>query len=48
MAEPSNDPAHNPALARRNTLFGWALFGIFVLLFVLTVVVAFVYLAVVD
>ena len=48
MAEPLNDPAHNPALARKNTLFGWALFGVFVLLFVGTVVVAFVYLAVVD
>ena len=48
MTEPPNDPTHNPALARKNTVFGWALFGAFVLLFVGTVVVAFVYLAVVD
>ena len=48
MAEPSNDPAHNPALARRNTLFGWALFGVFVLLAGGTVAVALLYLAVVD
>lgn len=32
-------------LARRNNLFGWALFGLFVLLFVGTIGVALVYLA---
>ena len=48
MTEPLNDPETNPALARKNTLFGWALFGVFVLLFAGTVVVALVYLAVVD
>jgi hypothetical protein len=35
-----------PELARRNVLFGLALFGIFVLLFAGTVVVALIYLAV--
>ena len=35
-------------LARRNMVFGWALFGLFVVLFAGTVVVAFVYLAVAD
>ena len=43
-----NDPTANPALARKNMLFGWALFGLFVLLFAGTVVVAFIYLAVAD
>lgn len=42
--------AHAPvdahaALARKNMLWGWALFGLFVLLFGGTVVVALVYLA---
>jgi hypothetical protein len=32
-------------LARRNNLFGWALFGVFVLLFGGTVGIALVYLA---
>ena len=32
-------------LARRNLRLGWALFGVFVLLFAGTVAVAFVYLA---
>lgn len=32
-------------LARRNNLFGWALFGLFVLLFFGTIGVALVYLA---
>ena len=36
----------SPELARRNVLFGLALFGAFVLLFAGTVIVAFVYLAV--
>ena len=47
-AEPINDPEANPALARKNLVFGWALFGVFVLLFVGTVAVAFAYLAIVD
>jgi len=33
-------------LERKNMRLGWALFGLFVLLFALTVVVALVYLAV--
>ena len=45
----TRDPVDvTPALARKNMLWGWALFGIFVLLFAGTVVVAFVYLALVD
>jgi hypothetical protein len=34
-----------PELARKNLRLGWALFGVFVLLFAGTVAVAFVYLA---
>ena len=34
----------DPQTARRNLLLGWALFGVFVLLFGGTVLVAFVYL----
>ena len=34
--------------ARRNLVFGWALFGVFVLLFAGTVAVALVYLALAD
>ena len=34
-----------PELERKNLVFGWALFGIFVLLFAGTVGVAFLYLA---
>jgi hypothetical protein len=34
-----------PELVRKNLLLGWALFGIFVLLFGGTVLVAFLYLA---
>jgi hypothetical protein len=55
LAEPLPEPAgpetrHPPvddhaALARKNLLWGWALFGLFVLLFAGTVVVALVYLA---
>ena len=41
-----NDPNLNPELARRNVLLGWALFGVFVLLFGGTVVVALIYIAV--
>jgi hypothetical protein len=37
-----------PEEARRNVLYGLALFGVFVLLFGGTVVVALIYLAVVD
>jgi hypothetical protein len=37
-----------PEEARRNVLFGLALFGVFLLLFVGTVVVGLIYLAVVD
>ena len=48
MTEPINDPQANPALGRRNTVFGWTLFGVFVLLFAGTVAVAFIYLAVAD
>jgi len=55
MAEPLRDPTvpdmTHPAvspdaeLARRNMLWGWALFGLFVLLFGGTVGIALVYLA---
>ncbi|MDQ4030538.1 MAG: hypothetical protein M3168_05800 [Actinomycetota bacterium] len=41
-----NDPTTNPDLARRNVILGWALFGVFVLLFAGTVLVALIYLAV--
>ena len=34
-----------PELARKNLILGWALFGIFVLLFAGTVAVAYLYLA---
>ena len=39
------DPELQDELARRNMLFGLALFGVFLLLFLGTVVVALVYLA---
>ena len=42
--EPVNDPNLDPALARKNILWGLAIFGLFVLLFAGTVVVAFIYL----
>jgi hypothetical protein len=35
----------DPELARRNVIFGWALFGLFLLLFAGTIGVAFLYLA---
>ena len=35
---------HDRELERKNALLGWALFGVFVLLFVATVVVALIYL----
>ena len=38
----------DPQTARKNMLLGWALFGLFVLLFVGTIAVAFIYLAVTD
>ena len=37
-----------PELARRNVLFGLALFGVFLFIFAGTVVVALIYLAVVE
>jgi hypothetical protein len=37
-----------PELARRNVILGLALFGVFLVLFAGTVVVALIYLAVVD
>ena len=43
-----NDPTTNPALARRNIVFALALFGLFLLIFAGTVVVALIYLAVAD
>jgi hypothetical protein len=39
------DPSTDPELARRNNLWGLALFGLFMLLFAGTVVVGLVYLA---
>ena len=35
-------------LARKNMAFGWALFGLFLLIFAGTVVVALIYLSVAD
>jgi hypothetical protein len=35
----------DPELARKNVIFGWALFGLFLLLFGGTIGVAFLYLA---
>jgi hypothetical protein len=43
---PPTEPT--PELARRNVILGLALFGVFVLLFAGTVVVALIYLAVVE
>jgi hypothetical protein len=43
-----NDPSTNPELARRNLIWGWSLFGLFVFLFGGTVLVALIYLAVAD
>lgn len=53
LFEPTPDRAVEPAdaerdLARRNMVFGWALFGLFLLLFAGTVVAALIYLAVAD
>jgi hypothetical protein len=54
MAEPLPEPAPSPALvdpaeaerelARRNMAWGWALFGLFCLLFGGTVLIAYAYL----
>ncbi len=38
----------DPATARKNLIMGWALFGVFVLLFAGTVAVALVYLFIAD
>jgi hypothetical protein len=35
----------DPKLARKNTLLGWALFGVFLLLFGATFAIAYIYLA---
>jgi hypothetical protein len=35
----------NPELARKNAIFGWALFGLFVLLFLGTILIGLLYLA---
>lgn len=44
--KPASSPgAAHAALARKNLLWGWALFGLFLLLFAGTVGVALVYLA---
>lgn len=48
MTEPFNDPTLNPELARKNNVWGWAIFGVFVLLVVGTLAVAFLYLALAD
>jgi hypothetical protein len=45
MTEWQNDPNVNPELARKNNVWGWAIFGVFLLLFGGTVAVAFIYLA---
>ena len=42
-AHPAADPEGE--LARRNMIFGWALFGFVVLIFGATILVAYVYLA---
>jgi hypothetical protein len=55
MTEPNTEPTAptilvdppdiaNPALARKNIIWGWGLFGLFLVLFGGTVGVAFVYL----
>ena len=38
------EPLSDAELARKNTLWGWALFGLFIVLFAGTVAVAFIYL----
>lgn len=38
----------DPATARKNLLLGWALFGVFVLLFAGTMIVGLVYLWIAD
>lgn len=44
MAEPLEHEIDEAAIARRNIAWGWALFGVFWLLFGGTIGVAFVYL----
>jgi hypothetical protein len=48
VTEPLNDPTVNPELARKNNVWGWAIFGAFALLVAGTLAVAFVYLALAD
>ena len=48
IAGPQAPLEMTPELARRNVALGLALFGVFVVLFAGTVVVAVIYLAVVD
>jgi hypothetical protein len=43
-----NDPTTNPELARRNLVWGWGIFALFVVLFAGTVVVGLIYLAFAD
>jgi hypothetical protein len=45
MTEWQNDPNVNPELGHKNNVWGWTLFGVFLLLFVGTVAVALIYLA---
>ena len=39
-----HEPVIDAELARKNMLWGWALFGLFIVLFAGTVAVAFIYL----
>ena len=48
IAGPQAPKEMTPELARRNVLLGLALLGVFLILFAGTVVVALIYLAVVD
>ena len=43
-----NDPSQNPELARRNLVWGWSIFALFLVLAAGTVVVALIYLAVAE
>jgi hypothetical protein len=45
VPEPVDPVDPERELARKNTLFGWALFGLFLLLFAGTWAVAYIYLA---
>jgi len=44
MTVPANDGEREREIAHRNMLWGWALFGLFLVLFGGTVGIAFVYL----